>query len=572
MFDGPYHNWNQTRIKAIVEYYGHQFFFDKKILDLGCGHGDISGVLHRLGADVTAVDARQEHLKTVSQKYNGVKTVKADLDQPWPFFGKTFDLTLDLALLCHLNNFHLYNHLKAVCTCSNYLILETAVLDSNDPEACIVKSDNKNIYDGSFNGFSSQISAANIERLLTQYGMNFQRLDQTKFNSPPYSYDWHSKNDNSFDINKRRIWFCIKNGTQHQNINPPANVLPAIHGGTLSPHLTDSKMPLSHQKMMTTASAVPPKVYTPPPPPVAVFAASLAHQAGPSPILGTIFANPTTPPTLLDKSPADYKIAILISGHLRVFEKTIKSTIKNMLGGNRDRADFFIHTWETLGVVNAKPGSDESINKIKTDTKIDEINSTYNPKLITIDKYDLLTNIKSYCGHFRLTKEDEIGFPGKDLINYFSMLFSFKQVFQLMEEYENKNNIKYDIIIKYRPDIIFTYENDIIQQKLLNNTIYQPNIANYFNNGMNDQFAFGDHNAMENYSLLYDKAMEYIKRKIVKPLRPETLLRYHLINSNINIHTIGLYYYLLRANGTVLVPLNNGQVASSDANLIKDLI
>jgi hypothetical protein len=203
------------------------------------------------------------------------------LDQPWPFFGKTFDLTLDLGLLCHLNNFRLYDHLKAVCACSNYLILETAVLDSNDPEACIVKPDNKNNYEDSFNGFSSQMSAANIERLLTQYGMNFQRLDQTKFNSPPYSYDWHSKNDNSFDINKRRIWFCIKNSAQHQNTNPPTNVLPAIHGGTFSSHLTDSKIPISHQKMMTTASAAPPNVHTPPLPPVAVFAATLAHQPVP---------------------------------------------------------------------------------------------------------------------------------------------------------------------------------------------------------------------------------------------------------------------------------------------------
>lgn len=272
MFNGPYIDWNQKRIKAIVEYYGHQFFFQKKVLDLGCGHGDISGVLHRLGAEVTAVDARQEHLKIVAKKYNGVKVVKADLDQPWPFLGKTFDLTLDLALLCHLNGFE--EHLKAICASSNYLILETAVLDSNDPHACVIKPDNKNIYDGSFNGFSCQVSAANIERVLTQCGMKFQRMDQTKFNSAPYSYDWHNRNDNSFDINKRRIWFCIKQGnhTPITSNNQPANILPAVHGGTFSPHLTDSKMPLSHQKLIATASPAPPRTHIPP---VAVFAASL---------------------------------------------------------------------------------------------------------------------------------------------------------------------------------------------------------------------------------------------------------------------------------------------------------
>jgi SAM-dependent methyltransferase len=274
VFNGPYVEWNQKRIKAIVEYYGHQFFLKKKILDLGCGHGDISGVLHRLGSDVTAVDARQDHLKMVGKKYNGVKTVRADLDQSWPFHNKTFDLTLDLALLFHLNNFE--EHLKAVCASSNYLVLETAILDSDDPNACLVRPDNKNAYDGSFNGFSSQVSAANIERVLTQCGMNFQRLDKVKFNSTPYVYDWHSRNDKSFDINKRRIWFCIRQGNQTIEVNTqPVNILPAIHGGNNNtPRLTDSKTGIQYRAPITASPAAPP--HPRPAAPVEVFAASLS--------------------------------------------------------------------------------------------------------------------------------------------------------------------------------------------------------------------------------------------------------------------------------------------------------
>src|SRR5579885_3078979 len=105
MFDGPYHDWNQKRIKGILEQYGHQFFAHKSILDLGCGHADISAALHRLGADITAIDARQEHLKIVNKKWPGIKTVRADLDSNWPFFGKVFDLVLDLGLVCHLGNY-----------------------------------------------------------------------------------------------------------------------------------------------------------------------------------------------------------------------------------------------------------------------------------------------------------------------------------------------------------------------------------------------------------------------------------------------------------------------------------
>src|SRR5579863_7669358 len=125
MFSGPSSDWNQKKIKAIIEHYGHQFFVHKKVLDLGCGHGDLGGVLHRLGADVTAVDARQDHLKMVAKKYAGVKTIKADLDGAWPFYGKSFDVIVDVGVLCHLKNFD--EHLRNVCNSTTYLILETAV-------------------------------------------------------------------------------------------------------------------------------------------------------------------------------------------------------------------------------------------------------------------------------------------------------------------------------------------------------------------------------------------------------------------------------------------------------------
>lgn len=253
MFDGSYFLWNQTRIKTIVEYYGHNFFFNKRILDLGCGYGDISGVLHRLGGDITAVDARQEHLKILAKKYNGVKVVHTDLDQPWQFSGRKFDLILDLGLLCHLNNPE--EHIKNICASTDFLVLETAVLDSEDPNACIIKPDNKNIYDGSFNGFSAQISAANIERLLTLNGMTFKRLNNTKLNSNPYIYDWHNSNNNSFDLNKRRIWFCIKNSVQ---INLPSNQLSPNNSTN---QIEDSKVPIAPPPIVRSPS--PPNTPTP---------------------------------------------------------------------------------------------------------------------------------------------------------------------------------------------------------------------------------------------------------------------------------------------------------------------
>lgn len=210
MFTGRYFDWNQKRVKEIVNYYGHKFMYRKSVLDLGCGYGDIGGALHRLGADVTAVDARQDHLKMVAKKFAGVKTVCADLDRDWPFRGKLFDLVLDLGLLCHLADFE--KHLRAVCASAKNLILETAVCDSNDALKSIPTPENKGVFDLAYNGMGCRPSPAAIERVLHECGMTYKRMDSARFNSGDYKYDWTVKNDGSTNIDKRRIWFCSREG------------------------------------------------------------------------------------------------------------------------------------------------------------------------------------------------------------------------------------------------------------------------------------------------------------------------------------------------------------------------
>lgn len=569
MFDGSYLSWNQKRIKGIIDHYGHQFFFYKKVLDLGCGYGDISGVLHRLGADITVVDARQEHLKIVSKKYPGVKTVKTDLDRPWPFFGKMFDCILDMGLLCHLSNFE--DHLKSVCASTNYLILETAVADSPDPEHAVVNSDNKNIYDGSFNGFSSQISAANIEKVLKKCGMSFKRMDNAKFNSGPYIYDWQAKSDNSFNIHKRRLWFCVKESQAMVVLPggadaPTPITLPQTSPGVFSPNLLDSKIPITHQHMMTSRSPTPPQ--GPHTSPTTIATNVIIPQSGtPQPSFSFV---PSYPPE--NKSPSEYRIAVLISGHLRVFEKTIKSFVKNILGGDKNNIDFFIHTWETLGAPDSKESMDASINNIRTETKVNEIMSLYNPKGFIIEKSTVHSAIHAHASAANMTASEKSGFHGGTIFHYSCMLFSWKKAFQMMESYENETNTKYDLVIKYRTDIIFPDKIDVVNKKIATNTIHIPSIANYYSNGINDQFAFGSRDAVKTYCLLYDNEIDYLNRKVINPLRPETLLRFHLTNYNVNVQPLAVRYYLLRANGTILYPQGANMPTTNDFNLIAHLI
>lgn len=250
MFNDKYFDWNQKRIKTIIDFYGPKFFFYKRLLDLGCGHADISGALYRLGADITAVDARQNHLQMVKKKFPQIKTIQADLDAAWPFFGKSFDITLDLGLLCHLAEWE--EQLKRVCASTTHLVLETAVCDTEDPFCNIKIKEDKGQYDLSFNGMGCRPSAAGIERVLNECGMNFRRIDNAKLNSGPYKYDWLPQYKGECNFYHRRLWFCVRSNSPIQ-FAKPAEVQPAPAVGYTPPQLR-GQVPITHQPLRLTKS------------------------------------------------------------------------------------------------------------------------------------------------------------------------------------------------------------------------------------------------------------------------------------------------------------------------------
>jgi glycosyltransferase involved in cell wall biosynthesis len=211
------HTWNSVRIKHIVKFYGQKFFYMKKVLDLGCGLGDMSGALFRLGADITALDARPEHLKKIGKKFPGMKTIQADLDFTWPFGANKFELILDLGLVCHLQDYE--KHIKTVCAATTHLVLETAVCDSDDPTKCILVDEDNTAEDLSFGGKGCRPSTAAIERVLTECGMNFKRIDSAELNTEQYKYDWVKSNHNGIGIDRRRMWVAVKNTNPAQFVD-----------------------------------------------------------------------------------------------------------------------------------------------------------------------------------------------------------------------------------------------------------------------------------------------------------------------------------------------------------------
>jgi len=493
MFDGKYLEWNQKRIKGIVDYFGHQFMLHKKILDLGCGYADLSGVLHRLGADVTAVDARQEHLKIAAKKYPGIKTVKADLDRGWPFFGKSFDIVLDLDLICHLNNYE--EHLRSVCASTQHLILETAVCDSDDPHQCLTMAENQNMYDLSVNGVGVRPSAAAIERVLQECGFSFKRQDSAKLNSGPYKYDWVSKNDGSADYFKRRMWYCVKSINASQFVHTPGAEIKAPPPSMgFVPTIQDTKVPIPQAYVLN--------------------------------------------PYLKAKQEANVpnrrlKTALCISGHLRTFEDNFASVKANIL--DRMDCDVFIHTWDIMGM-SYRP-CDSGLYSVETQRLIDKIQRLYNPKKLVIEPTKSFTITPLMQARL---------LDHRDISGILSMYYKIEACNNLKKEYEKEQNMVYDCVIRFRGDLYMEMPIPVDHNTNMHH-LFIPVYGNF--GGICDQFAYGSSSIMDTYSSLYSNLQKYLEAGA--PMHPERLLQFHVEYMKLPVAKVHVRFLIKRANGLV---------------------
>jgi SAM-dependent methyltransferase len=204
-FLNHYVEWRDKRIKAITEHYGVDWFRGKKLLEVGCGYGDIGASFATLGAEVTCSDGRAEHLAVVRQRYPKVRALLADIDGHWPFTEK-YDMIIHLGVLYHLKDHEV--PLRQACAAAPHLVLETEVCDSDDPYKVIHVVENSNVYDQALHSRGCRPSGANIERILADCGMGFERLDNDSCNAGYHRYDWPVRHTGAYENGLRRLWFA----------------------------------------------------------------------------------------------------------------------------------------------------------------------------------------------------------------------------------------------------------------------------------------------------------------------------------------------------------------------------
>ena len=207
-FTDHYEYWTSKRIVAIVEHYGENFFKGKKILELGCGYGNIGKVLISIGAEVIFCEGREEHINILRKRFPNNRIYKMNLENEWFFDAERFDLILHLGVLYHLDNFE-YSLKKSFLSSDN-IVLETEVSDSDDPKLVLKVYENQQDYDQSLIGKGSRPSPAYLENIFRENNFKYQKVTDSRCNSSFHRYDWEIKNTNTFENGLRRFYF-LKN-------------------------------------------------------------------------------------------------------------------------------------------------------------------------------------------------------------------------------------------------------------------------------------------------------------------------------------------------------------------------
>lgn len=226
------------------------------------------------------------------------------------------------------------------------------------------------------------------------------------------------------------------------------------------------------------------------------------------------------------------KIALCLSGHLRAFEQTYSSFKTHIL--NIYNPDIFIHTWDKLGFSCAYK-SDRTLNN--TNSKESIVKKLYNPKKMIIEDSNFIEHLKLEANQYapHLTNVP------KHVGHMASMFYKIYACNEIRKQFELENEIKYDYIIRCRPDLMFN--TPLTLPPLEQNTVYIPQHisgAGWYT----DQFAISDPDSMDLYSSLYFDMPEYFMAKM--EFYPEKFVFWGLNKKSLITKFIDINFHILR--------------------------
>jgi hypothetical protein len=204
------------------------------------------------------------------------------------------------------------------------------------------------------------------------------------------------------------------------------------------------------------------------------------------------------------------RIAVCLSGHMRSFAATAKTLFENLAPPGESPgilADYYIHTWSSLGAGEA--GWDARQSDV---LDVGQMCSLYCPAAVCVERY----NPESW--------------PARSM---------FRKI-KLCHRMAVESNREYDVYVRARPDSFFVRP-VVIPSPLSKGVLYVPDRASF--GGTCDQFALGDRSAMDRYSSMIDAQSRD------DHFHPETRLKSYLTCCTVD--TVDVAFKIMRSDGSL---------------------
>lgn len=215
--------------------------------------------------------------------------------------------------------------------------------------------------------------------------------------------------------------------------------------------------------------------------------------------------------------------AFCFSGELRSVDKTI-DLIKSNILDSFNSPDVFVHLWD----------DDPNIHKLSYLTdNLNVVDILIEPR-ITFEEKDYAFN-----------KKPEVNVQG-----FLRQIYCLKRCNELKTENERKQNQKYDIVCRIRPDIAIENNTHIEIKEYDLAKVHVPDHDSWY--GRNDRFYFGSSYNMDILSNRIDHLDFYHKHKGV--IHYETFMMFVAGLHEIEFDYIPLRFGLLRDNGDYVPP------------------
>jgi SAM-dependent methyltransferase len=152
-------------------------------LDVGCGQGFFSDILHRAGMRVQGVDGRRSNVEAARGRYSDIPFSQADVEDPTLTNLGKFDLVLCLGLLYHLENpFRAIRSLES--TTEHFLIGESRIAPSR--RALLMLNEEGCTEDQGLNYIALVPTESCLVKMLYASGFEFVYLTRNRPNHPDY--------------------------------------------------------------------------------------------------------------------------------------------------------------------------------------------------------------------------------------------------------------------------------------------------------------------------------------------------------------------------------------------------